>query len=736
MIGAPPESSLASRNDRRGSALGRAALALPIVFAVPVFLGIATSLVNLVGASHPAGSWSNVTNASSSAVFVGSDLYQDPARGFSGGVFPPLLAIAGGVLDHITVWSGWVILITILASVAMAARLGVLAYTPQGTARLDRLAAVAGAVGVAGLTWWLSSSLTTNFLLDGRVDQPAWILAILGLMLVPAAASGSDRAWVGALVVITAGVWTKQTSLTAIGAAGVWLPAACLLGVARWRRAATLMLALIALNAAILVIGNAATGGWLRYFLVDVSKNQAITATRGAALEEFLRRMVLPGAIVAVIAVTAAAVGLCGWRRVGARRGARRLLAEARQGDGAGRDLALATLLLIFIGIAAAGAVYARRKQGTTDNQYIGVVWGLGVLAVLAYRHAATRRVGAVAFALLSILLIWLTQADGTKQRLFARHGVYVPELERVAQWGEVDPAIRSFVATHNVYWWVSPDINLWAGVRQDPSRRRRMYPSYFDAVDVLAAGGQPLYLVRGLLDRRFDAVTLLPNDAGYASAYGTWEENYIWKLNKVIEARYAPSPRLPADFLLRRPGPERARWMRTCFGPFRFAGGSLSIGRGGGLWCRLDPRSARITLRETPAPASELRPREPVGQMAGALAVEVPANGGTFDVHVRRRDGTDVAVHGERQGRRVVVTQFDAGRDLGHVTLRRARRQAVRIVLAPGPPAPPATSSAAGGRDAVVHLGAVRGGLLNLAASQGSGVTFDVAALDLDAHS
>jgi len=707
-------------------------LALPLVFALPVVAGVVVSLVRLVGSAHPAAAWSNVTNGSTAALFVGSDVYQDPARGFTGGIFPPLLPFAGSALDHLKFWSGWVILLTVLASVAMAATLGVIAYAPRGPSRLDRLAAAAGALAVAGLTWWLSSSLTTNFLLDGRADQPAWALALLGLLLVPAAARESNLAWAGALVLITAGVWTKQTSLTAVLAACVWLPAACLLRVARWKRAGALMAALIVLNAVVFLIGDALTRGWLRYFLIDIPRNQAITATRAAVLDEFVRRMVLPGAIVGAVVLIAGIVALLRWREIGHRIGWRRLVAGARRGEGAGRDVALATLALLFVALAAAGALYARRKQGTTDNQYIGVVWGLGALGALAYRHAATRRGGAAGFALLSLLLIALTQADGLKQRLLER-GVYVPELSHAAQWSEVDPALRRFVRTHTVYAGLIPDINVWAGVDQDPARRRTVYPGYIDTTDLLAAGGQPRYLARALLDRRFDAVMPFPDDAGYASAYGTREEGYIWKLNKIIDARYAPSPDVPAGFLTRRAGPEQARWMRTCFGPFRFPGGSLEIGRGGGLWCRLDPRSDRITLRDTPAPVSEIRTRDPIDQLGGALAIEVASDHGTFDVHVRLPDHRELSVTGERRGDRIVISQFGPRGQLGQVVLRRTPHQLVSLRFSRGPLAAPALAPGSGGREVTVRFGDVRGGTVRFAAARGSDVTFDVSSLELD---
>jgi hypothetical protein len=108
-----------------------------------------------------------------------------------------------------------------------------------------------------------------------------------------------------------------------------------------------------------------------------------------------------------------------------------------------------------------------------------------------------------------------------------------------------------------------------------------------------------------------------------YASAYGKREENFLWKLNRVIEARYRPSDELPVGVraaralpdgaylspgpLVRRPGRERGRWMRDCFGAFRIGSETWEIHKGGGFWCR-PARAPVLRLRGTPAAVSEVR--------------------------------------------------------------------------------------------------------------------------------
>jgi hypothetical protein len=175
---------------------------------------------------------------------------------------------------------------------------------------------------------------------------------------------------------------------------------------------------------------------------------------------------------------------------------------------------------------------------------------------------------------------------------------------------------VRDYAAGHLVYHPTWSDLNV--------RRQRVLYPNYFNIADLLAAGRQPMYLIHAFLDRRFDAVLPFPRGDIYTSGYGKWEDNYLWKLNAVIAARYVAAPGVPAGMLARRPGPELDPWMRTCFGPFPAGGASWRIGHGGGFWCQASPNGA-ITMRETPAPETELRTTEAVRRVEGRLRLRLP---------------------------------------------------------------------------------------------------------------
>lgn len=140
-----------------------------------------------------------------------------------------------------------------------------------------------------------------------------------------------------------------------------------------------------------------------------------------------------------------------------------------------------------------------------------------------------------------------------------------------------------------------------------------QVYPDVANAEDLLASGDQPMSLVRALLERRFDYTVSYASALGsaiafnerYASGYGSYEDNYFWKLDQVIAVGYRPAPGLGTGVLERRPGPDRAAVLASCFAPFQLGGDAWTIRHGGGFWCQ----TARgvIMLDEAPASMSEL---------------------------------------------------------------------------------------------------------------------------------
>lgn len=70
----------------------------------------------------------------------------------------------------------------------------------------------------------------------------------------------------GALLLLSAGFWSKQTAGAAALAAGLWIGIALAAGWVTKRRAALFLGLLLFFNLAILALLNAITGGWEWYF--------------------------------------------------------------------------------------------------------------------------------------------------------------------------------------------------------------------------------------------------------------------------------------------------------------------------------------------------------------------------------------------------------------------------------------------------------------------------------------
>ncbi len=150
---------------------------------------------------------------------------------------------------------------------------------------------------------------------------------------------------------------------------------------------------MISINVAVLLALNLITHGWelyinflmpSRHALGNLYGSYALTGLEGAAV-----------GLAFVIAVWAScAVALVGRRRqMTAHKGrlVNRLkgLLVAEDATG-GRVL----MLTIYVFVGSAAAIYCMRKQGTSGNEFTGVVWTLGLLAALgwriAQRHAGT----------------------------------------------------------------------------------------------------------------------------------------------------------------------------------------------------------------------------------------------------------------------------------------------------------------------------------------------------------
>ena len=621
-------------------------------------------------------------------------------------------------------------IITMLAALSLAGVAARLAYRPRDQSRLERAAAAGAAIGFGALGLWLNAFIPFNFLHAPRPDQLSSALALGGQVLLPSIAAGSRRAAVVGLLLLSLAYWAKQTGAVASAVAAVWLLAAAAAGITRWRTAIGFTASLLLVNALVFALLEARTSGWASTFNYDIPSRQASVTD-------------LPSAAAELLASTSAPLALAGalWVALSGRAALSRSWLRSRDGQ-------TATVLALFALVAAAAALVFRQKQGTASNQFLGVSWALVLLAAMA--HGLARRHGATAVASAAAVLALFALSESTRLQDALRNrssrllggeaAVLVPDKSLRAEVLEVPAALRALARRGAVYHPVYSPLAL------DPEGP--LYPGHANVEEKLAAGLAPGHLVRGLLDRRLDAVFLFqqrPGDERYASGYGKWEESFIWKLNEVIRSRYAPprlvppgldsaltvprflSPYVSPGLVLRRPGPEPAPWMRRCFAPFEIAGRRWSIGRGGGFWCRPGAGAPTLELVRTPAGVSEVRSEEALGRRGGSVSVrlsrrgelvEVSCGGSLLRAEWRRADVVRLSSHAQGRAVKTLALPLRPGR----------RHVFVRVHLGGRPPGD--SGAAAADRRRQLHLPADGGCVPRLRGSRLSRARFDLGAL------
>lgn len=701
-------------------------VASSLLFGAPVALGIFVSVVRLLGTRYPYLGWATTVNSDAEELYLGHTLYQNPAHGYTGQVYTPLFPAVVSLFDRLYLWNGWSLVVVIGASVSLAVLAARIAYTRTGPAPL--VVCVLGAAGIGGVAYWCVASVKLSLLDEGRADQMAWALALWGLIAVADfGPRPSRRRVVIAALLLTAGLWTKQTTFGIAGLAVAWAIGLAAIS-ALERKAVLLLVAVICgVNLALLVVLNILTHGWEFYFNFEEATRQSNEWSYGGNIIKGLQSSALAIGFVAVtwlaVAVTVALRRL----RRSARSRSFTALARLRKLLVAEEPTGRRALLLgLYIALGFPLAAYIMRKQGTETNQMIGVVWALGLLAAAGW-HVAQRQAYAAAAAGVCVASFFALTQLGPIQEVAANASVDIPALEHSEQWLTVPAELRSWASDHTLYMPLFSDLNVPQG--------GPLYTNYYNFADLLSAGNQPLHLVHALLDRRFDGVEPIGLEGeAYTSANGKWEENYLWKLDEVIAARYAPEPGLPQGVLGRRPGPEKEAWMRHCFGPFAAGGSHFRIHRGGGFWCSFSPD--RLQLVRTPAPLSEVVTTQSV-RLTGTIAASLSEQAGNqVNLVVEGGPGAEwvarVAVAPGRSRDLVVSTYFD-GALLGSkrvtATALPGGRREVRLAVTPtdARPGPPL----AAGRGAVTLPSPAVNAPFELVATSGAAIDLSAARLE-----
>jgi hypothetical protein len=632
---------------------------VPALFAVPVIYALVASFLDVVGTAHPFFGDISGTSADARSISLGGPLYQDPGVGYTPLTYTPFMSVLWAGLDLLVDWDGWGMLLTILADAALVAVAAALAYQPLERTRPARIAALIGALGMGGVAFWLVGFVPFNSLYVPRPDQLSWAFALTGLALVPAAARGSRGTQIAAVGLLALGCWTKQPTVLAPVAACVWLVIAARRGVASVRTCAALIGAVILLGAVSFGLVDALTGGWTTTFVIGMPADRARPVSLGSSIHDLITS-VAPAAIAAVAFWLATA-----W--AGLISASPRSVFSGRQALGAGA-LSVAAIFGVFVVLDVPAALFFRQAVGSTQNQFLGIAWALGLLGALGWGLAQRERLQAAVAAASIVAALFLVSEIGAVGRSLHDADVVVPPKDVRALVFQQPPALLSYARSHLVYQPAYPGIGA--------DRESDLYPGQFNVRGLNRSGRAAGYLERALLDRRFDVVYPFSGDGDA----GPWEANYFWKLNQVIDAKYQASSTLPqglydariapypfAPFvagppMVRRPGPDPAPWMANCFAPFAIRGATWRIGVGGGFWCRPGGQGTVLELIGTPAPESEIRADDYEARSAGVIRVTAPRPGAVW---VAVGDGSVRRVVGPTKPLSVAVPSGSRGIDI-----------------------------------------------------------------------
>ena len=309
--------------------------------------------------------------------------------------------------------------------------------------------------------------------------------------------------------------------------------------------------------------------------------------------------------------------------------------------------------------------------------------------------------------------------------------GYWVAPLERTQEYREVPPELVAYARTNLVWEQVQSDLNV------EP--QGSLYPNFYNVVDLLAAGKQPL--LPGATPCSTAASTRWRRSASAPgpgrACTGTSTRRAAGEEEDELHLEAEPGDRAPATrrrrvrpraFSRVGPGPSRAPWMRDCFGPFDAAG--MEFG---------DPprrrllvpgrRRRRSSCGRRPRRSPRSMPSSPWSRWAGRAR---PAQRGPGD---RLPDGGRRARLGARpaagrDGGARLTASVDGAPVGSPVTLdAEAAGEALAISFETAEPGDAGLLAA--GRGVVARLPSVAGGDLSIKAARDSGARVELGGLD-----
>ena len=283
----------------RPSGVEKAYSLVPLLIVAPVIVGILITFGHIVTTRYPDLGWSQTLANDGRALAVGVPLYAKPGQQYTGMLYVPLMAAMLAPLYRIFWWDGWSLALVLASSVGLAGLVGGIAASGPNRPRWER---ITGGIGIGGVGFWILTTNPWHGMFTGRLDPLSWLFALGGLcVLALAVAHRWPRIW-PAVLLLTAGFWTKQPTIavvvTALVVATLWAAT----GVMPWRTWRRFVGGLALTNVVLFAVLLVVTHGWIWFFFFDLPSRHTGDTAITPYVSEFVRLFAVP-----VLAVVVAA---------------------------------------------------------------------------------------------------------------------------------------------------------------------------------------------------------------------------------------------------------------------------------------------------------------------------------------------------------------------------------------------------------------------------------------------
>ncbi len=497
--------------------VGFAFIASLVVFA-PIYLSYIRYLFRLTGNPNPGLGWAETILSDSIRVASGVFPLGDPNNVPVGQLYGLGYPLFNGMLLKIYPWAGWTLavnLFSVLIGVSISTYLAVrFVKSLEGAHYRKMIVALTIASTFSGISLIALALPRTNLLFEGRTDHFAWVITILGIVLV---STKIHNRYFQALSIflMTYGFHSKFTVLPLIIALFVVAEFMTKSFPEERQKFRKLFLIFLATNLIVTIGFEILSGGWFLKLTLFLPLNHTRTIPTIVALRE----------IFALFAILSVLFAITFIKNLTPKKGSTLNVFRS--------DALLLNSFILSLFVMVPLAILARMKQGGADNQYIGIIWIVIFCSAIYIGGNKTMSKGVgprvlTSVTLLSLFVVFLPTG------MYGSSGTNLRNSIRIEANKVLPPSgMRNFTSaaaspTTELYFY-SPYAATRSFEKSDQN------PLLVNIVDLLAAGYQPKWFFEKISEGKINTKDLF--DVGhseyYASAYGLQDFGTLSALNK-----------------------------------------------------------------------------------------------------------------------------------------------------------------------------------------------------------